>query len=165
MLNFLIPKTKLQAYTIREVPIELFEVIGVGQINPYCSSRFDNEIFITVVNFANDMKDYDEREGLVVSKYFTVKRCPKCKRLELIPVKIRINLDKTYIAHEEEIAYDAFEEHPSRRHFPSTVSAFCNHCSTCFETRIKSSDCWVKEAKKIKERDLINSAWEEFCVD
>lgn len=165
MLDFMTPKTKLQAYTINEVPIEGFEVIGIGQINPYCINRYDNEIFITVVNFANESRSYDEKEGLVLTKYFTLKRCPKCKRTELIPVKIKINFDSVYRAHEEEIAFDAFEEYPSRRHQPSIADAFCNHCSTCFEMRIKSKDCWVKEAKKIKEKDLITGVWEEYCID
>lgn len=165
MLNFLTSKIKLQSWAIRELPIELFEVIGVGQINPYCKNQFDNEIFITVVNFSNDDKNYDEREGLILSKYFTVKKCPKCKKLELIPTKLKINMDSTYIKHEEEIAFDAFEEHPSRRHLPSLAQAFCNHCSTCFEMRIKLKDCWIKEAKKIKERDLITGSWEEYCID
>ena len=165
MLNFLTPKNKLQAWAIREVAIETFEVIGIGQINPYCNSQYENEIFITVVSFANDAKNYDEREGLILTKYFTVKKCPKCKKTELVPIKLKINLDETYLHHEEEIAFDAFEEHPSRRHFPSIVSAFCNHCSTCFEARIKTKDCWIKEAKKIKERDLITGSWEEYCID
>lgn len=165
MLDFLIPKSKVQAYGIREVSIETFEIIGIGQINPYCNNEYDNEIFITVVNFANDSKNYDEKEGLILTKYFTLRKCPKCKKVELVPTKIKINLDSTYIKHEEEIAYDAFEEHPSRRHFPSTVEAYCNHCSTCFEMRIKSKDTWVKEAKKIKERDLVTFSWEEYCLD
>ncbi|MBE7708720.1 MAG: hypothetical protein E7Z88_08465 [Cyanobacteria bacterium SIG27] len=165
MFDFLTPKNKLQAWAIRDVAIESFEIIGIGQINPYCESQYENEIFLTVVNFANDARNYDEREGLILTKYFTVKKCPKCKKIELIPIKLKINLDETYLRHEEEIAYDAFEEHPSRRHFSSIAAAFCNHCSTCFEVRIKTKDCWVKEAKKIKERDLINSSWEEYCLE
>lgn len=165
MFDFLISKNKLQAWALQEVPIETFEVIGVGQINPYCKTQYDNEIFITVVSFANDARNYDEREGLVLTKFFTVKKCPRCKKMELIPTKIKINLDSTYIKYEEEIAFDAYEEHPSRRHFPSTVMAYCNNCSTCFEARIKSKDSWAKEAKKIKERELLNGAWEEYCFD
>lgn len=165
MLDFLIPKSKIQSWATREVPIELFDVIGIGQINPYCKNQFDNEIFITVINFANDAKNYDEREGLVLAKNFTLKKCPKCKRIELIPTKLKINLDSTYIRHEEEIAFDAFEEHPSRRHFSSTAQAFCNNCSSCFEMKIKSKDCWVKEAKKIKEKDLLTGFWEEYFLD
>ena len=165
MLDFLMPKTKIKAYAIRELPIETFEVVGVGQINPYCNKEYENEIFLTVVNFANDSKNYDEREGLVVTKYFTVRKCPKCRALEMIPTKIRINLDKTYLQHEEEIAFDAFEEHPIRRHAPSIIEAFCNHCSTCFEVKIKSKDTWVKEAKKIKESNLVTLCWEEYCLD
>ena len=53
MLDFLLPKSKIQAFNLREVPIEHFEVIGIGQINPYCNIQYDNEIFLTVVNFAN----------------------------------------------------------------------------------------------------------------
>ena len=165
MFDFLTPKSKVQAWASREMPIESFEVIGVGQINPYCNSQYENEIFITVVNFANDSKNYDEREGLVLSRFFTVKKCPKCKKIELVPTKIKVNLDSIYIKHEEEIAFDAYEEHPSRRHYPSVVEAFCNNCSACFEIRIKAKDCWVKEAKKLKERDLLTGSWEEYCVD
>ena len=165
MLNFLLPKSKVQTYDIQEIPIEHFEVLGIGQINPYCNLQYDNEIFITALSFANDSKNYDEREGLVLTKKFTVKKCPKCKKVELIPTKIKINLDSTYMCHEEEIAFDAFEEHPSRRHAPSVIEAYCNHCSSCFELRIKSKDSWVKEAKKIKERDLITGSWEEYCLD
>ncbi|MBR5303933.1 MAG: hypothetical protein IKU37_03800 [Candidatus Gastranaerophilales bacterium] len=165
MLNFLIPKTKVQAWSAKELPIELFEVIGVGQINPYCKTQFDNEIFITVINFSNDDKNYDEKEGLILSKYFTVKKCPKCKKIALIPTKLKINMDLTYIRHEEEIAFDAFEEHPSRRHLPSVAQAFCNNCSSCFELKIKLKDCWIKQAKKIKERDLLTGSWEEYCLD
>ena len=165
MLNFLTPKNKLQAWATREIPIELFEVIGVGQINPYCNSQYDNEIFLTVVNFANDTNKYDEREGLILSRCFTVKKCPRCKKNELVPTKLKINLDQTYMKYEEEIAFDAFEEHPSRRHLPSVAEAFCNNCSTCFEIRIKMKDCWIKEAKKIKEKDLVTGCWQEYCLD
>ncbi|MBQ4647266.1 MAG: hypothetical protein IJB79_07950 [Candidatus Gastranaerophilales bacterium] len=165
MLDFLIPKSKLQSWSIREIPIEMMEIIGIGQINPYYDGKYDNEIFVTVVNFANESRNYDEKEGLILTKYFTIKKCPKCKKTELIPVKIKINMDNVYIVNEEEIAFDAYEEHPSRRHFPSTVQAFCNECSACFEIRIKLKDCWVKEAKKIKEKDLITRHWEEYCID
>lgn len=161
MLDFLIPKTKLQTYGIREVPIEMFDVLGIGQINPYCKNEFENEVFVTVVSFAYDFKKFDEREGLILTNYFTVKKCPKCRKIELIPTKIRINLDPIYKAHEEEIAFDAFEEHPSKRHFPSIIEAYCNNCSTCFEMKIKSKDAWVKEAKRIKEKDLI-TPWQEY---
>lgn len=165
MLNFLTPKTKVQSWAIRELPIELFEVIGIGQINPYCKNQLDNDIFITVVNFSNDDKNYDEKEGMILSKYFTVKKCPKCKKIELVPTKLKINMDSTYIRHEEEIAFDAFEENPSRRHLPSLAQAFCHNCSSCFEMRIKLKDCWIKEAKKIKARDLVTGYWEEYCLD
>ena len=165
MLDFLIPKSKLQTWAIREVPIEVFDVIGIGQINPYCNKQYENEIFITVVVFANESKNFDEKEGMVLAKYFAVKKCPKCKKNELIPVKLKINMDETYLRHEEEIAYDAFEEHPSRRHFSSIAEAFCNSCSTCFEMKIKTKDCWIKEAKRIKNKNLILGSWEEYCLD
>ncbi|MBQ8635223.1 hypothetical protein IJ425_03625 [bacterium] len=165
MLDFLLSKAKVQAYGMIEVPIEMFEMLGVGQINPYCKVRYENEIFITVVNFANEARNYDEKEGLILTKFFSVRKCPKCRKTELIPVRMRINLDNVYRAHEEEVAYDAFEEHPSRRHFPSMVDAYCNSCSSCFEIKIKSKDAWVKEAKRIKEKNLLTGSWEEYCLD
>ena len=165
MLDFLTPKSKIQAYGLKELPIESFEILGVDQINPYCAFEYNNEIFFTLVTFANESRKFDEKEGLIIAQYFTVKRCPRCKQKELIPTKIKLNFDETYLKHEEEVAFDAFEEFPSRRHFPSTVEAYCKNCSTCFEMRIKSKDCWVKEAKKIKESDLITGAWEEYCLD
>jgi len=164
MLDFLIPKNKVQTYLVEQVPIENFEIIGIGQINPYCNIKYDDEVFVTVVNFANDSKNYDEKEGLVISSFFAVRKCPKCKKNTLIPVKIRINFDITYLKHEEEIAYDAFEEHPSYRHFPTTVNAYCNGCNSCFEFRIKNKDLWIKQAKKIKEKDLITRSWEEYNI-
>lgn len=166
MLNFLMPKNKIQLHTMREIPLESLEIMGVAQINPYYTySSEEKDIFLTVVSFAYGARDYDEKEGLVLAKYFTVKKCPKCKRVELIPVRMRINLDLIYQKHEEEIAYDAFEENPSRRRFPTTVSAYCQCCSSCFEIRIKSSDCWIKEAKRIKEVDLVTKEWEEYNID
>lgn len=165
MFNFLTPKTKLRAYNIRKVPIENFQIIGIGQINPYCSVKFENEMFVTLVNVAFDSKQYDEREGLILAKYFTVRRCPECKRVELVPVRIRINRDLTYLKNEEEVAFDAFEEHPSRRHFPTTVEAYCNNCSSCFEIRAKNKDPWIKEALKLKNKDLITGDWEEYYLD
>ena len=116
MLDFLISKSKVQAYEIKQVPIELFEIIGVGQVNPYCNSQYDSELFLTVVNIANETRNYDEKEGLVLTSKFTTRKCPKCKRVELIPIKMKINMDLIYKAHEEEIAFDAFEERPTRRH-------------------------------------------------
>ena len=165
MLDFFVPKTKLQAHNLREIAIESVEILGIGQINPYYRGQFDDEVFLTVVNFANEESQYDEREGLVLTKFFTVKKCPRCKKVELIPTRIKINLDATYLKNEEEIAFDAFEEHPSRRHKPSVVEAYCNNCSSCFEIRIKMKDNWVKEAKKIKTRDLITQEWEKYQID
>ncbi len=165
MLNFLITKTKVKAHSIKEVPIDNFSIVGIGQINPYCNIKYENELFVTVVSIAFDSKKYEEKEAIVLTKYFTVRKCPRCKKTELIPVKMRINRDKIYLAHEEEIAFDAYEEHPSRRHFPTLVSAYCNHCSSCFQIKIKNKDLWIKEALKIKDRDIITSCWEEYYLD
>ena len=165
MLDFFLPKSKVQYYQINEVPIEMFEILGIGQINPYCNMRYENEVFVTAVNIANEARHYDEKEGLVLTKYFSVRKCPKCKKIELIPTRIRINMDSVYREHEEEIAFDAFEEHPSRRHFSSMIDAYCNHCSACFEMKIKSKDTWVKEAKRVKEKNLLTGSWEEYFFD
>ena len=140
MFDFLIPKNKLQAYAVNEVPIEEFEIIGISQINPYCRTRYENEKFLTVVDFLYNSKNYDEKEGLVLSKYFILKRCPACKKLELTPVKMRINLYPDYLRHEEEVAWDAYSEVPSKTNTPSVVMAYCNACSACFEVRIKTKD-------------------------
>lgn len=164
MLNFLTKKTKVQSHNIKEVPIETFEVVGISQINPYFTGEFDNEIFLTVVSFLNGSKNYDEKEGMVVAKYFTTRRCPRCKQTELIPVKMRINMDSLYLKNEEEVAFDAYAQYPSRTNTPTVVSAYCNSCSSCFQMRVKNKDLWIKEAKKIKERDLIGSFWEEYHV-
>jgi len=161
MLDFLMPKTKVQAYNFREVPIETFEVIGIAQINPYCSSHYENETFLTVVNFANGSKNYDEKESLILAKYFTMRRCINCGKNELIPINIKINLHNLYLKNEEEIAFDAYSEYPSRINTPSIVKAYCNNCNSCFEIRIKTKDLWVKEAKAIKERNLI-APWQEY---
>ena len=91
--------------------------------------------------------------------------CPRCKKPQLIPVKLRINRDKTYLKHEEEIAFDAYEEHPSRRHFPSIANAYCNNCSSCFQIKIKSNDTWIKEALRIKNKDILTSVWDEYYLD
>ena len=165
MFDFLIPKSKVQSYRIREIPIENFEMLGVGQINPYCKEEFDQEIYITVVVFANEDKDFDEKEGLILTEYFSFRTCPKCKKKELIPMKIYSNLDLNYLKNEEEIAFDAYEEHPSFRHQPTNVQAYCNVCQSCFEMRVKNKDLWIKEAKKIKEKQLITSKWQEYRVN
>ena len=65
--------------------------------------RFDSFLFVApaiyyvleLIDLLIDDKNYDEREGLVLSKYFTVKKCPKCKKIELIPTKLKINMDST----------------------------------------------------------------------
>ena len=163
MFGFLIPKNKLQYHTLNEIPIEELEIIGITQINPYCRKKYENEKFITVVDILNDSKKYDEKEGIVLSDYFVIKKCPKCRKAELVPVKIRINLYREYLKNEEEIAWDAYEEHPSRINTPSEVHAYCNSCNSCFEIRIKSKDYWVKQAKKIKNDNLI-TPWEEYKV-
>ena len=164
MFGFLIPKTKLQYYNYKEIPIEELEIIGIAQINPYCKSKYDNEKFITVVDILNSAKKCDEKEGLVLSDYFVLKRCPKCKKVELVPTKIRINLYREYLRNEEEVAWDAYSEYPSKTNTPSVVEAYCNACNTCFEIRIKSKDYWVKQTKKIKEENLI-TPWEEYKVE
>ena len=165
MFDFMIPKTKLRAYNIKKVPIETFQIAGIGQINPYCSYKFENEIFVTIIDIAYDSNKYDEREGMVLTKSFIAKKCPECKQIELVPTRFRINRDVTYLKYEEEVAFDAFEEHPSRRHFPTTVEAYCNNCSSCFEIRMKNKDTWIKQALKLKDRDLISGAWEEYLAD
>ena len=43
----------VSGFEAKEVPIEEFEIIGVGQINPYCNLQYENEIFIT--DFAIDL--------------------------------------------------------------------------------------------------------------
>ena len=165
MFDFMKPKTKLKAYNIRKVPIETFQIAGIGQINPYCNYKFENAIFITIIDIAYDSKRFDEREGMIHSKHFIMKRCPECKQIELIPTRMRINRDTTYLKYAEEVAYDAFEEHPAKRHFPTIVEAYCNNCSSCFEIRIKNNDIWVKEALKLKDKDLISGVWEEYYLD
>ncbi len=163
MLNFLLPKTKVQAYDIKEVPIENFEVIGISQINPYCNIKYENETFLTVVNLANNFKSCDEKEGMLLSRYFTVRRCPRCRKVELIPTKIRLNFSPRYLKNPEDYALDFSYE--SKYNFPSCISAYCSHCASCFEIHIKHSDLWVKEAKRVRERDLIGCAWEEYQVE
>ena len=164
MFGFLIPKNKLQLHTMKEIPIEEFEIIGISQINPYCHAKYDNEKFITVVDILNSTKKCDEKEGLVLSDYFVLKRCPKCKKLALLPVKIRINLYHDYLRNEEEVAWDAYSEHPSKTNTPSEVHAYCNSCTACFEIRIKMKDYWIKQAKKLKDSNLI-APWEEYRVE
>ena len=164
MFSFLIPKNKIQYYTYYEVPIEEFEIIGISQINPYCKKSYQHEKFITVVNILNSSKKCDEKEALVLSDYFIIKRCPKCKKLELVPSKITINLYKEYLRNEEEVAWDAYSEHPSKTNTPSVIMAYCNNCNSCFEIRIKTSDYWVKQVKKLKDADLI-TPWEEYRVE
>ena len=164
MFNLFAPKNKVLAHNIKEVPLESFEIIGIGQINPYYPERYENEKFITVLDFLNDSKDCDERESLVLTSYFALKRCPKCKQIELVPIKIRLNLNSTYKKYEEEVAYDAYSERPSRVNIPSVVNAYCNSCSSCFEIRIKSNDTWVKQAKKASKSALI-TPWEEYSLD
>ena len=164
MFDFLIPKSKLRLYTLKEIPIQECEIMGIAQINPYCNSKNDYEIYVTVVDLLNNSKKYDEKEGLVLSKYFVLKRCPKCKKVELIPTKLRLNFYKDYLRNEEEVAWDAYAEYPSKTNTPSIITAYCKNCSSCFEIRIKSKDYWVKQAKKLKEEDLI-VPWEEYSVE
>jgi len=163
MLDFLAPKTKVLAFNIREVPIQTFEVLGVGQINPHCELEYRNEILITLINIFHLDKKCDEKEGMVLSEKFTLRKCPKCKRIELYPVKLKLNFSKQYLQDEED--YDLREVYNSRYMFPSVASAFCKKCNSCFEVHIKKNDIWVREAKKIKEKDLITSCWDEYNID
>lgn len=164
MFGFLIPKSKLQYHTFKEIPIQELEILGISQINPYYQTKYENERFITVVDILNGSKKYDEKEGLVLSDYFVLKKCPKCKSTTLLPVKIKINLYHNYLANEEEVAWDAYDERPSKTNTPSEVSAYCNSCNSCFEVRIKMKDYWVKQVRKLKDSNLI-SPWEEYRVE
>ena len=67
MLDFLVPKNRIQYYDLREIPIETFEIMGISQINPYCKSRSDKEFFVTVVNIANDSKYLISGKGKLFS--------------------------------------------------------------------------------------------------
>ena len=165
MFGFMIPKTKLRAYNIKKVPMETFQIAGIGQINPYCSYKFENETLITIIDIAYDSKQYDEREGMILTKFFIARRCPECKQVELVPTRLRINRDTTYLKYEEEVAYDAFEEHPTKRHFPTIAEAYCNNCSSCFEIRLKNKDPWIKFALGLRGKDLIAGAWDEYYLD
>ena len=164
MFGFLIPKNKLQCHAIKEIPIQELEIIGISQINPHCEKKYENEKFITVVDILNGSKKCDEKEGLVLSDYFVLKRCPKCRKVALLPVKIRVNLYKGYLQNEEEVAWDAYDERPSKTNTPSEVDAYCNSCNSCFEIRIMTKDYWVKQVKKLKDTDLI-TPWEEYRVE
>lgn len=154
MLHFFAPKTQIKYYGFKPVPIEAFEVIGIGQINPYCNIEFDNEIFVTVVDIVENARGYDEKEGLILSEYFTVRRCPQCHRIKLIPTKIRLNTIDTnqYCA-------------KYKNDVGTYVRAYCNFCSSCFEFDIKENDLWLKETKKIKEKNLITGAWEKYDIE
>lgn len=154
MLNFLVPKTKVRYYGARAVPIEEFEVIGIGQINPYCPTQFDNEIFITVVDVIENSKEYDEKEGLVLADYFSVRRCPKCHRLKLIPTKIRLSGQKPQFLIRK---LDDFDD-------GNVILAYCNSCSSCFEFDMKENDIWLKEARKLKEKNLL-TGWDKYSIE
>ena len=164
MLSFLFSKTKVQSYDISEISIKNFEILGIAQINPYCHTQYDNEVYFTIVNFANETNKFDERECVVPSKYFISRRCPKCRRVELIPTRIKLNMDREYLRNEEEVAFDAYSEYPSRTNTPSTIKAYCKGCDSCFDIRIKTKDYWIKQAKKIRPKDII-IPWEEYQVD
>jgi len=164
MFDFLIPKSKLQYHTYSEMPVGELEILGISQVNPYCNKKYNDEKFITVVDILNDSKKYDEKEGLVLSNYFVLKRCPRCKKLELVPSKIRINLYREYLRNEEEVAWNAYSEYPSKTNTPSVVEAYCRACNSCFDIRIKMKDYWIKQARKLKEEYLI-SPWETYNVE
>ena len=61
MFDFLTPRTKVKAWTLKEVPIEKFEIVGIGQINPYCDMQYENKIIVTVLNFAPSHKSCEHR--------------------------------------------------------------------------------------------------------
>jgi len=153
MLSFLSPKTKIKYDYIKEIPIEDFEVIGIGQINPYfkrTNPQFQSENFVTVVNIFKDDKDCDEKEGLILSDYFTLRKCPNCGHIQLLPTRIRLNLNNV---------------NKYRHEFNTMILAYCNSCSACYHLGVSKNDLWLKEAKKIKEKDLITKAWEKYCIE
>ncbi len=160
----LFSKTKLKAHNITEISPSSFEILGVGQINPYCKSDFESEISFTLVSLCFESKKFDERTALVLSTYFSLRKCPKCAKVELIPAKIRVNFNHIYLRNEEEIAFDAYEENPPQEHFPTFALTYCSNCSRCFEIRLKSNDCWVKQAKKIKKKNIITNSWDEYLL-
>ena len=164
MFDFIMSKSKVRAHNITEVSLTGFELMGVAQVNPYCESRYEGNIYLSVVDVLYDSQKYDEKEGLITSEYFTLRKCPKCKKIELFPAKLRLNMFPDYLRHEEEVAFDAYSEYPSKINTPSVVNAFCKSCGACFEIRIKTSDLWVKEAKKIKMHELI-APWETFAIE
>ena len=80
MLSFLQPKSKLQVHTYREIPIESLRILGIAQVNPYYSEDYQSDKLITLVCFANESKDYDEKEAMVLTSYFALRRCPRAYR-------------------------------------------------------------------------------------
>ncbi len=163
MLDFLMPKNRILYYDVQELPIETFEILGINQINPYCKIKSEKESFITVVMVANDSRDYDEKEAMVLSSYFTVKRCPRCKSISLIPTRIRVNRSPEYLKNEEKIAFGDYFN--SRYNFPTSIDAYCNNCSSCFEYLVKNKELWIKEARRLREKDIIGNEWEKYRID
>ena len=163
MLDFLMPKNKIRYYDVHELPIEAFEILGISQVNPYCNTKTDREIFVTVVTIANDSRNYDEKEALVLSSYFTLKRCPKCNNISLLPIRIKINQQSDYLKNEEKIAFGDYFN--SRYYFPTVAEAYCSSCSSCFEYLVKNRELWIKEAKQIKEKHIIGNRWEAYKID
>ena len=153
MFSFLSSKSKLRAYNILEVSPSSFDILGIGQVNPYCNLSFESDIYFTLVSLCFESRKYDERSAFVLSNYFTLKKCPKCKKIELVPSKLRINFNYIYLRNEEEIAFDAYEENPPEEHFPTTVEAYCRSCYSCFQIRLETKDSWVGQAKKIKKKN------------
>ena len=146
---------------MNQIPLENLEILGISQINELCKERFENEYTITRVTFLNETIKYDEREGLVLSDYFELRKCPKCKKSQLIATKMTINMFQEYLRYEERVAYNAYSEYPSKTNTPTIVEAYCKDCHSAFEIRIKNKDLWIKQAKKLKSRDLIGN-WEEY---
>ncbi|MBR1616708.1 hypothetical protein IJ670_01005 [bacterium] len=163
MFDFLLPKTKIQSHLMGEIPLDVLEIHVLAQVNTYCNLQTSYKIGFTVVNFANTDKKFDEKETLVLNKYFLKRKCPKCKKIELIPTKIRLNFDKLYLKFEEEVAYGAYSEKPSKTNSPSYALAYCPQCQSAFEIKIKNKDFWAKQAKKIKPSDMV-IPWEKYCL-
>lgn len=163
MLDIFTPKTRVQFFDIQELPIESCEIMGINQINPYYRIKTEKQEFITIVTIANDSRKYDEKEAYVLSDYFVVKKCPKCKSVTLIPTKMKINQSHDYLKNEEEIAFGDYFD--SRYNFPTRIEAYCNNCSSCFNILVKNKEPWVKEAKKLKSKDIIGGKWETYQVD
>ena len=164
MFDFFMPKNKIKAHIIRDLDLKDLSILGISQINQQCKSVFEGNVLISVVTFINETIKYDEREALVLSDYFELRKCPKCNQVELFPTKLKINMYPEYLKNEESVAHDAYSEYPSKINTPTLVEAYCKSCNSAFEIRIKNKDLWIKQAKKLKDTDIIGS-WDEYLLD